>query len=101
MDFASLIASALNSNLYLNGLSNLEYLNLNNSIKSYNGIFSTNRESMDANEIILAAKEYDQNNSSKVQISPDVMNHEVPIEAIEQEMLSDTTSSFKISYSTF
>lgn len=56
MDFASLIASALSSNLYLNGLSDLEYLNLNNSVKPYNGIFSSNRESLDANEIMLAAK---------------------------------------------
>lgn len=58
MDLASIIASALSSNLYLNGLSYLDYLNLPANIKPFNGMFCTQQESTDhvsiSSELILA-----------------------------------------------
>jgi hypothetical protein len=36
MDLSSLIAHALNSNLYITALANIDYMNLENNIKPYN-----------------------------------------------------------------
>ena len=61
MDLAALIASALSSNLYLNGLAELEYLNLPANIKPFDGKFiEPNRESsVYDNAIMNAATDYD------------------------------------------
>ena len=39
MDLSAIIASALSSNLYLNGLMHLEYLNMQAYTKPFNGQF--------------------------------------------------------------
>lgn len=57
IDIAGLIASALSSNLYLNGLTHLNYLNLPDNIKPFNGQFlnSDGNENNTENEIMMAA----------------------------------------------
>ena len=58
MDLAALIASALSSNLYLNGLAELEYLNLQQNMKLFDGsrfIESDRESSVYDNEIMMAA----------------------------------------------
>lgn len=68
MDLASVIASAMSSNLYLDGLAYLDYLNMQSLIKPFNGKFISSKNSGGMNdhdhEIMMeAAKE---SNSSKV-----------------------------------
>lgn len=59
MDLAALIASALSSNLYLNGLAELDYLNLPANMKPYDGNFidSARESAVYDNEIARAATE--------------------------------------------
>ena len=50
---------------------------------------------------MAAANEYDPNTfSSHVQLSKDVLNVDVPMAAMEQELLSNSSNAFKISFST-
>ena len=104
MDLSAIIASALSSNLYLNGLMHLEYLNLQAYMKPYNGKFiSEQPNSALESEIVMAAAneyEYDPNVSQKVQLTNDVLNEKVPMSQIEQELLSSSSNAFKISFST-
>lgn len=53
MDLAAIIASALSSNLYLNGLAHLDYLNLPATMKPFNGKFTS--DSASHQDIIAAA----------------------------------------------
>lgn len=58
MDLASIIASALSSNLYLNGLAYLDYLNLPANMKPFCGEFCPMQNSSEADhmssELLLA-----------------------------------------------
>lgn len=59
MDLAALIASALSSNLYLNGLAELEYLDLPANIQPFDGNFieAGHESQVQDNEILRAASE--------------------------------------------
>ena len=58
-DFSSMIACALSSNLYLNGLNHLDYLSMQANVKPFNGNFmSSDGKSggvSEHNEIMMAA----------------------------------------------
>ena len=58
-DFSSMIACALSSNLYLNGLNHLDYLGMQANVKPFNGNFASSNGKLgggsDANEIMMAA----------------------------------------------
>lgn len=68
MDLASVIASAMSSNLYLNGLAYLDYLNMQSLIKPFNGKFIQSKSNGGMNdhdaEIMMAAAK--DSNSSRV-----------------------------------
>ena len=100
MDIASIIASALSSNLYLNGLAYLDYLDLPQNLKPFNGHFFNEKTAHGNKNFVLSNPSQIESNG-KVQLSRDVMNGEVPIESIEQEMLTNPSSSFKINFSTW
>ena len=51
--------------------------------------------------MIAAATDTQALEGGKVEISPDVMNDKVPIEALEQEMLADDGDMFKIQFSSY
>ena len=56
MDLAAIIASALSSNLYLNGLAHLDYLNLPASMKPFTGkLIYDAPNNQEASQIMLAA----------------------------------------------
>ena len=87
LDLAALIASALSSNLYLNGLAHLDYLNLPANLKPFYGKFSDhsadNKARLDEESQIMAAAVDEFANSSypnKAQLSKDVMNDNVRLE---------------------
>ena len=66
LDLAAIIASALSSNLYLNGLAHLDYVGLPANMKPFTGklIKSNNHDhglSGDESELMMAAADYDSN----------------------------------------
>lgn len=97
MDTGSLIAYALNSNLYIRGLSKIEYMQMQQNVKS----LRERSSDINANSTEFTLKHFGSQDSHKLMIEPDVLNDQISMSVAESELMRENNCySFVISGST-
>lgn len=97
MDIGSLIGYALNSNLYIRGLSKIEYMQIQQNIK----VFRERDSDINANSTDFTLKHFGSKDNNKLMVEPDVLNDQISMSIAESELLRENNCySFVISGST-